>query len=135
MGVHVHSYADTEMPSDPVLRVKALESLLVEKGLVDPATLDVLVDTYENKVGPRNGAQVVARAWIDSAYKQRLLEDGTAAMAELGYSGGQGEQLTVSRIRRQFTTSSSVPCVLAILGPYWACRRLGISRRRIALGL
>ena len=85
----------TEVPSDPVLRVKALESLLVEKGLVDPATLDVLVDTFENKVGPRNGAQVVARAWVDSAYKQRLLDDGTAAIAEFGYSGGQGEKLTV----------------------------------------
>jgi len=88
---HDHSL----VPSDPALRVKALESLLVEKELVDPAALDALVDTYENKVGPRNGAQVVARAWVDSAYKQRLLEDGTAAIAELGYSGGQGEKLTV----------------------------------------
>jgi nitrile hydratase len=85
----------TDVPSDPALRVKALESLLIEKGLVDPAALDVLVDTYENKVGPRNGAQVVARAWVDSTYKQRLLDDGTAAIAELGYTGGQGEQLTV----------------------------------------
>ncbi len=85
----------TDVPSDPALRVKALESLLVEKGLVDPAALDVLVDTYENKVGPRNGAQVVARAWVDSAYKQRLLDDGTAAIAELGFTGGQGEKLTV----------------------------------------
>ena len=85
----------TVVPSDPALRVKALESLLIEKGLVDPEALDVLVDTYENKVGPRNGAQVVARAWVDSAYKQRLLDDGTAAIAEFGYSGGQGEMLTV----------------------------------------
>ncbi len=90
-----HALHYTEVPSDPVLRVKALESLLVEKGLVDPATLDVLVDTFENKVGPRNGAQVVARAWVDSAYKQRLLDDGTAAISEFGYSGGQGEKLTV----------------------------------------
>jgi len=90
-----HAQDHTNIPSDPALRVKALESLLVEKGLVDPAALDVLVDTYENKVGPRNGAQVVARAWVDPAYKQRLLDDGTAALAEFGFSGGQGEKLTV----------------------------------------
>jgi nitrile hydratase len=90
-----HAQDHTNIPSDPALRVKALESLLVEKGLVDPAALDVLVDTYENKVGPRNGAQVVARAWVDPAYKQRLLEDGTAALAEFGFSGVQGEKLTV----------------------------------------
>ena len=85
----------SEVPSDLALRVKALESLLIEKGLVDPEALDVLVDSYENRVGPRHGAQVVARAWVDSAYKQRLLDDGTAAIAELGYSGGQSEKLTV----------------------------------------
>ena len=90
-----HAHDHTEVPSEPALRVKALESLLVEKELVDPAALDVLVDTYENKVGPRNGARVVARAWVDPAYKQRLLEDGTAAIAEFGFSGGQGEKLTV----------------------------------------
>ena len=90
-----HAQDHTDVPSDPALRVKALESLLVEKELVDPAALDALVDTYENKVGPRNGAQVVARAWVDDAYKQRLLDDGTAAIAELGFSGGQGEKLTV----------------------------------------
>lgn len=77
------------------LRVKALESLLVEKGLVDPAALDALVDTYEHRVGPRNGAKVVARAWVDPAYKQRLLENGTAAIAELGYSGEQGADIRV----------------------------------------
>ena len=76
----------TDVPSDPALRVKALESLLVEKGLVDSVALDVLVDTYENRVGPRNGAQVVAHAWVDPGYKRRLLDDGTAAIAELGYS-------------------------------------------------
>jgi nitrile hydratase len=81
--------------SDPEIRVKALESLLVEKGLVDPAALDELVDTYETKVGPRNGAQVVARAWTDSEYKKRLLADATAAIAELGFSGIQGEDMVV----------------------------------------
>src|SRR5262245_54928293 len=90
-----HAQDHTDVPSEPALRVKALESLLVEKGLVDPAALDVLVDTYEKRVGPRNGARVVARAWVDPAYKARLLADGTAAIAELGYSGQQGEKLTV----------------------------------------
>jgi nitrile hydratase len=77
------------------LRVKALESLLVEKGLVDPAALDAIVDHFEHKVGPRNGARVVARAWTDPAYKARLMEDATAAIAELGYGGGQGEHMVV----------------------------------------
>ena len=81
--------------SDPEVRVKALESLLVEKGLIDPKALDELVDIYETKVGPHNGAQVVARAWTDPAYKARLLADGTAAIAELGFSGMQGEDMVV----------------------------------------
>ncbi len=88
---HLHQ----EVPSDVALRVKSLESLLVEKGLVDRAAIDAMVDIYENKVGPRNGARVVARAWIDPAFKQRLLANGTAAVAELGYSGNQGQDITV----------------------------------------
>jgi nitrile hydratase len=92
---HDHDHAHQAVPNDPTLRVKALESLLVEKGLVDRAALDALIDTYENKVGPRNGAQVVARAWTDPAYKQRLLADATAAIAELGYGGAQGEHMVV----------------------------------------
>src|SRR5579872_991021 len=80
-----------EPPSDIALRVKALESLLVEKGLVDPAALDAIVDFFETKVGPRNGARVVARAWSDPAYRARLLADATAAIAELGFAGAQGE--------------------------------------------
>jgi nitrile hydratase subunit alpha len=83
------------VPSDITLRVKALESLLVEKGLVDPAALDILVDAYENKIGPRNGARVVARAWVNPTYKQRLLTDATAAIAELGYGGRGGEHMVV----------------------------------------
>ena len=75
------------------LRVKALESLLVEKGYVDPEALDALIETYETKVGPRNGARVVARAWSDPAYKPWLLEDATAAIASLGYTGRQGEHM------------------------------------------
>ncbi len=79
------------VPSDLTLRVKALESLLVDKGLVDRAALDVLIDTFEHKVGPRNGARVIARAWVDPAYKKRLLADAPSAIAELGYTSGQGE--------------------------------------------
>jgi nitrile hydratase len=92
---HDHDHDHQAVPSDPALRVKALESLLVEKGLVDRAALDALVDTYENKVGPRNGARVVARAWTDPAYKQRLLTSSDAAIAELGYGGSQGEHMVV----------------------------------------
>jgi len=92
---HDHEHGHQALPSDPALRVKALESLLVEKGLVDPAALDALIDTYENKVGPRNGARVVAKAWIDPEYKQRLLTNASAALAELGYGGRQGEDMLV----------------------------------------
>jgi nitrile hydratase subunit alpha len=95
MSGHEHDHDHQVVPSDPALRVKALESLLVEKGLVDPKALDALIDTYENKVGPRNGARVVARAWVDAAYKQRLLADGTSAIGELGYGGAQGEHMVV----------------------------------------
>ena len=76
-----HNHDHQDVPSDLALRVKALESLLVEKGLVDSAALDALIDTMEHKVGPRNGARVVARAWVDSAYKKRLLENAPAAIA------------------------------------------------------
>jgi nitrile hydratase subunit alpha len=90
-----HDHDHQVVPSDLTLRVKALESLLTEKGLVDPSALDALIDKYQHKVGPRNGARVVARAWVDPIYKQRLLTDGTAAMAELGYGGAQGEHMVV----------------------------------------
>jgi nitrile hydratase len=89
---HDHDHGQ-EPPSAMTLRVKALESLLVDKGLVDPAALDAIVDYYEHKVGPRNGARVVARTWSDPAYRERLLADATVAIAELGYSGGQGEHM------------------------------------------
>jgi nitrile hydratase len=90
-----HDHEHQAAPSDLALRVKALESLLVQKGLVDPAALDALIDTYEHKIGPRNGARVVARAWADPAYKQRLLTDATSALGELGYMGAQGENMVV----------------------------------------
>jgi nitrile hydratase len=89
------SSAHTRPLTEVEIRVKALESLLVEKGLIDPVTVDALIDTYETKIGPRNGARVVARAWVDPDYKARLLADGTTAIAELGYSGIQGEDMVV----------------------------------------
>jgi nitrile hydratase len=79
--------------SDVERRVRALETVLTQKGYIDPAALDVLIDTYQTKVGPRNGARVVARAWVDPAFRERLMRDATAAIAELGYSGRQGEQM------------------------------------------
>ena len=94
-GHHHHDDEGQDPPSDMALRVRALESLLVEKGLVDPAALDAIIETYEHKVGPRNGARVVAKAWIDPAYKARLLSDATAAIAELDYEGRQGEHMVV----------------------------------------
>ena len=92
---HHHDHDHQDVPSDISLRVKALESLLVEKEMVDAAALDEIVDSFENRIGPRNGAQVVARAWADPAFRERLLADGTAAIGELGFLGGQGEHMKV----------------------------------------
>jgi nitrile hydratase len=89
---HDHDHEGSEL-SPIALRVRALESLLVEKGYVDPQTLDILIDTYENKVGPRNGALVVARAWTDPSYADWLRRDATAAIASLGFQGRQGEHM------------------------------------------
>ena len=92
---HKHEDAHSHLPSDPELRVKAIETLLLRKGLIDSETLDELIDTYENKIGPQNGAKVVAKAWVDESYKKRLLEDATAAIRELSYQGRQGENMVV----------------------------------------
>lgn len=92
---HKHEDAHSHLPSDPELRVKAIETLLLQKGLIDSETLDELIDTYENKIGPQNGAKVVAKAWVDQSYKKRLLEDATAAIRELSYQGRQGENMVV----------------------------------------
>jgi len=91
---HEHDHAGSALP-EMDLRVRALESLLIEKGYVDPKALDVLIDTYEHRVGPRNGARVVAKAWTDPAYRQWLLDDASAAIASLGFSGRQGEHMVV----------------------------------------
>ncbi len=123
---HDHDHEEPGSPlSDVQLRVRALESLLVDKGLVDPAALDVLIDTYETKVGPRNGARVAARAWVDPAYKQRLLADATAAVAELGYMGRQGEDMVVlentPKVHNMVvcTLCSCYPWPLLGLPPVW----------------
>ena len=92
---HEHEHDSTEAPSEIELRVKALESLLVEKGLVDSAALDELVDTYEHQVGPQNGAHVVAKAWVNPTFRGHLLANPEAAIASLGYSGRQGEHIRV----------------------------------------
>jgi nitrile hydratase len=113
---HDHDHDHQAAPSDPALRVKALESLLVAKGLVDRAALDVLIDTYEHKIGPRNGARVVARAWADPAYKQRLLSNADAAIAELGYGGMQGEHMVV--VENTATIHNLVVCTLCSCYPW-----------------
>ena len=121
----LHDHEHQTVPSDPTLRVKALESLLVEKGLVDPAALDALVDAYEHKLGPRNGARVVARAWVDPAYKQRLLADATSAIAELGFASHQGERIVALENTPKLhnlivcTLCSCYPWPLLGLPPRW----------------
>ena len=113
---HEHDHDHQQVPADVALRVKALESLLVEKGMVDPATLDAVVDAYENRIGPRNGARVVARAWVDPAYKDRLLADCTAAIAALGYGGSQGEHMVV--LENTPTVHNLVVCTLCSCYPW-----------------
>ena len=92
---HSHDHAHSHLPSDPELRVKAVETLLLNKGLIDSKTLDELIDTYETRIGPKNGANVVAKAWVDPEYKKRLLIDATSAIRELRYQGRQGENMVV----------------------------------------
>lgn len=102
--------------SDQAIRVRALEAILTEKGLIDPKALDALVDTYENKIGPRNGAKVVARAWVDPAYKQRLLTDASAAIKEFGFSGLQGEDMVV--VENTSDVHNVVVCTLCSCYPW-----------------
>ena len=92
---HSHDHSHSHLPSDPELRVKAVETLLLNKGLIDSKTLDELIDTYEHRIGPKNGANVVAKAWVDPEYKKRLLIDATSAIRELSYQGRQGENMVV----------------------------------------
>jgi nitrile hydratase len=113
---HDHDHDGQRIPSDPALQVMALESLLIEKGLVDGKALDALVETYEHKVGPHNGAKVVARAWQDPEYKARLLADATAAIAELGFSGLQGEHMVA--VENGPTVHNLIVCTLCSCYPY-----------------
>ena len=113
---HKHEDAHSHLPSDPELRVKAIETLLLQKGLIDSETLDELIDTYENKIGPQNGAKVVAKAWVDESYKKRLLEDATAAIRELSYQGRQGENMVV--VENTPETHNVVVCTLCSCYPW-----------------
>ena len=113
---HEHDHAHSHLPSDPELRVKAIETLLLSKGLIDPNTLDELIDTYENNIGPQNGAKVVAKAWVDNDYKKRLLEDATSAIRELSYQGRQGENMVV--VENTPETHNVVVCTLCSCYPW-----------------
>jgi nitrile hydratase len=110
---HDHDHEHQAVPSDVALRVKALESLLVEKGLVERAAVDTLIDTYAYKVGPRNGARVVAKAWVDPAFKSRLLADAAAAVAELGFGGG-----SLIALENTATVHNLVVCTLCSCYPW-----------------
>src|SRR5512132_718244 len=112
MASHRHNRPLSEVE----LRVKALESLLTEKGLIDPAAVDEIIDTYEHRIGPRNGARVVARAWVDPRYKERLLTRGTEAIAELGFSGVQGEDMVV--VENTEKVHNLVVCTLCSCYPW-----------------
>ena len=113
---HEHDHAHSHLPSDPELRVKAIETLLLSKGLIDPNTLDELIDTYENNIGPQNGAKVVAKAWVDEDYKKRLLQDATSAIRELSYQGRQGENMVV--VENTPETHNVVVCTLCSCYPW-----------------
>ena len=122
---HDHDHDHTEPPSDIALRVKALESLLITKGLVDASALEEIIDTYEHKVGPRNGAHLVAKAWVDPEFKKLLMEDATAAASSLGYSGRQGEHLQLVENTPELhnlvvcTLCSCYPWTVLGLPPAW----------------
>lgn len=109
-------HAHTVLPTDPALRVKALETLLVQKGLIDPAALHEIIDTYENKIGPKNGAAVVAKAWDDPMFLDALRADATAVLSDLGYYGRQGEHMVV--VENTPETHNMVVCTLCSCYPW-----------------
>lgn len=111
-----HDHAHALLPPDPALRVKALETILVSKGLIDPAALDAIIDTYENKIGPRNGARVVAMAWTDPEFRHALLTDATPVVAELGYYGRQGEHMIA--VENTGDVHNMVVCTLCSCYPW-----------------
>lgn len=112
---HAHSDDHSEL-GEMDLRVRALETVLTQKGYIDPAALDVLIDTYQTQIGPRNGARVVARAWVDPAFRDWLLKDATAAIASLGYSGRQGEHMVA--VANTDTQHHMVVCTLCSCYPW-----------------
>lgn len=114
--MHGDDHDHSQVPSDTALRVKALETLLAEKGLIDPQALDAYIDYYENRVGPRNGARVVARAWSDPDYLARLRDDATSAIAELGYHGRQGEHMVA--VENTPVVHNLVVCTLCSCYPW-----------------
>jgi nitrile hydratase len=116
-GHHDHDHGSGSNLSEMDLRVRALESILIEKGYVDSKALDALIETYETKIGPHNGAKVVAKAWSDPAYKARLMQDATAAIAELGFMGRQGEHMVA--VENTETVHNMVVCTLCSCYP-WA---------------
>lgn len=119
MSDHHHDHDSPDhalLPSDPALRVKSLETLLVKKGLVDPAAVDAFIDTFQNEIGPRNGARVVAKAWCDPDYRERLLADATSAIGELGFSGIQGEHMVA--VENTDDVHNMVVCTLCSCYPW-----------------
>lgn len=114
---HDHSHEHGSELSEMQLRVRALESILIEKDYIDPAALDELIETYEKKIGPRNGARVVARSWVDADFRWRLLEDGTAAIGSLGYGGRSGNHLVA--LENTPSVHNMVVCTLCSCYP-WA---------------
>src|SRR6202158_3400742 len=113
---HDHDHDHGSELTDTQLRVRALETVLTEKGYIDPAALDILIDTYETKVGPRNGARVVAKAWVDPTFRKWLLEDASAAIASLGFSGRRGEH-TVA-LENTASVHNMVVCTLCSCYPW-----------------
>jgi len=113
---HDHAEPHSLLPSDPELRNRALETILVQKGLVDPAALNALIETYQNDIGPQNGARVVARSWANPAYKARLLSNATAAIAELGFEGRQGEHMVA--VENTAEVHNIVVCTLCSCYPW-----------------
>jgi nitrile hydratase len=115
---HTHDHDDLvgQVPSDPALRIKALESVLIEKGLVDPATIDAWIEAFETRVGPHHGARVVARAWVDPGFREQLLADGTRAIAEMDLLGVQGQHVVV--VANTPTVHNLVVCTLCSCYPW-----------------
>jgi nitrile hydratase subunit alpha len=115
---HAHDHDDLigQVPSDPALRIKALESVLVEKGLVDPTTIDAWIEAFETRVGPHHGARVVARAWVDPTFRERLLADGTRVSAEMDLLGMQGQHVAV--VENTPTVHNLVVCTLCSCYPW-----------------